>query len=140
MRFLIKHKDGSEHYHQKLSRGQKRLLSYLYYSEANPDIIVADELVNDLHYSWIEKCIELIPPRQAFLTSQNPLLLDHLVFNSLEEVKRSFVLCQNIVAEADGREEMVWRNPDDAEASAFYDAYEAGVQYVSEILRSKGLW
>jgi hypothetical protein len=135
---LIKRKDGSEHFHDKLSRGQKRLLSFLYFLEANRDIVVADELVNDFHHAWIENCIGLISHRQAILTSQNPLLFDHVIYESQEQVKTSFILCST--GSQDGREELVWRNPTDDEAESFFAAYRAGVQYVGEILRSKGLW
>lgn len=146
-RFYITRKDGSELYHDRLSRGQKRLLAFLYYLEANPDIVIADELVNDLHHAWIQHCVERIGNRQAFLTSQNPLLFDHLTFDSAEQVARSFVLCStvsgSVISESEDlaqSEELIWRNPSEEEAESFFRAYQAGVLHVSEILRSKGLW
>ena len=54
-------------------------------------MVIADELVNGLHHSWIEECIQAIGDRQTFLTSQNPLLLDYLSFASPEDVKRTSV-------------------------------------------------
>jgi energy-coupling factor transporter ATP-binding protein EcfA2 len=121
-----------------LSYGQKRLLSFLYYAAANPDVIIADELVNGLHYEWIEACLKEIQGRQCFLTSQNPILLDMLPFASVEEVKRSFILCSHEVRE--GRGQHVWRNMADDSADAFFRAYERGGLQVSEILRTNDLW
>ncbi|WP_438013724.1 AAA family ATPase [Sorangium sp. So ce315] len=123
---------------QHLSYGQKRLLAFLYYLDANPSFVIADELVNGLHHAWIEECMNAIGDRQAFLTSQNPLLLDYLSFESAEQVKESFILCRNQV---DGdRERMIWRNMTDDEADMFYRAYQVGIEHVGEILRTRGLW
>ena len=69
--------------HDLWSYGQKRLLSFLYYLECNPNIVIADELVNGLHHSWIEAAMKKLETRQSFLTSQNPLLLDYLPTSSL---------------------------------------------------------
>lgn len=125
---------GTTFTHDRLSYGEKRLLAFLYHAAANSSILVADELVNGLHHGWIQTCLDAIQG-QAFLTSQNPLLLDHMPFSSAEEVQRRFVLC--------GRDEdgtWTWQNmkPDDAEA--FLRAYEVGIQHVSEILETSGLW
>lgn len=120
--------------HESLSYGEKRLLAFLYHAAANPQILVADELVNGMHYEWIEACLGAIQG-QAFLTSQNPLLLDHLPFDSAEEVQRRFILCDR-----DEHGDWIWRNMDDDAADAFYRAYEVGIQHVSGILRTKGLW
>jgi energy-coupling factor transporter ATP-binding protein EcfA2 len=122
-----------------LSYGQKRLLSFLYYVAANDDIIIADELVNGMHHEWIEACLDAIGDRQSFLTSQNPLLLDFLPFTSAEEVQRSFIQCRREKRE-DRRTQLLWANMSPEGADSFYRAYEAGVQHVSEILRTKGLW
>lgn len=135
-RFLFTRKGGRTTIrHELLSYGQKRLLSLLYYLEASPDHLVADEMVNGLHHEWIEVLMEKIGDRQTFLSSQNPLLLDYLEFDSADEVSRSFVLC-----ELDELDRMVWRNMSAEEASSFYSAYEVGIQHVGEILRTKGLW
>jgi energy-coupling factor transporter ATP-binding protein EcfA2 len=124
--------------HADLSYGQKRLLSFLYYAAANPDIIIADELVNGLHYEWIEACLKEIQHRQSILTSQNPILLDMLPFESAGEVKQSFILCSREVR--DGRDLMVWKNMSDDSAAAFFRAYETQALQVSEILRTQELW
>jgi energy-coupling factor transporter ATP-binding protein EcfA2 len=130
--------DGSIISHQALSYGQKRLLSFLYYSAAFDNIVVADELVNGLHHEWIEVCLREIGDRQAFLTSQNPLLLDFLSFESAEKVERTFILC--CTEKFIGKNRMVWSNLSNKDTNRFYRAYEAGIQHVSDILRTKGLW
>ncbi len=122
--------------HASLSYGEKRLLAFFAMSDACPDIVIADELVNGLHHEWIRACIEEIGERQAFLTSQNPLLLDYLKFESVSDVQHGFVLCER----ATGRGDLVWRNPTEDEAKEFFSAYETGIQTVSEILIAKGFW
>jgi energy-coupling factor transporter ATP-binding protein EcfA2 len=130
--------DGEIIRHDELSYGQKRLLSFFYYAAANPDIIIADELVNGMHHAWVEACLNEIVERQSFLTSQNPLLLDFLFFDSVKEVEESFILCT--MEKHDGRGHFVWKNLTPESAARFYRAYEAGIQHVSEILATKGLW
>jgi energy-coupling factor transporter ATP-binding protein EcfA2 len=138
LKFWFTRKDGSIFQDQHLSYGQKRLLTFLYYLEANPSIIIADELVNGLHHAWIKECMEAIGDRQAFLTSQNPLLLDYLFFDSVEQVKQSFILCRT--EPVGNSEKMIWRNLTDDEAEMFYSAYKVGIEHVGEILRTRGLW
>jgi hypothetical protein len=136
--FLFSGLGGAVFNHRSLSYGQKRLLAFLYYLDCNPSFVIADELVNGLHHVWIEECMKAIGDRQAFLTSQNPLLLDYLYFESAEEVKQTFILCR---AEPDGdRERMIWRNMTGDEADMFYSAYKVGVENVGEILRTRGFW
>lgn len=138
IRFIFKLKDGSVIRHKLLSYGQKRLLAFLYYLECNPSIIIADELLNGLHHEWIQLCLDAIGSRQAFLTSQNPLLLDYLSFDSAEKAERCFIQCST--EEIDGRDVMHWANMSPEDAGRFYRGYQAGIQHVSEILRTKGLW
>src|SRR5690606_32028746 len=92
MRFDFAKHDRSIINHTQLSYGQKRLLSFYYYLACSPACVVADELVNGMHHEWIEACLNDLGERQAFLTSQNPLLLDYLGFESVDEVRSSFVL------------------------------------------------
>jgi|SRR5579871_555514 len=131
-------RDGSVISQQLLSYGQKRLLAFFYYLAAQPSTVVADELVNGLHYDWIEECVKAIGQRQAFLTSQNPLLLDCLPFETIEQVKGSFVMCESKLE--NDREHLEWRNFSDDEADEFLKAYKVGFQDVGQILRTKGLW
>jgi hypothetical protein len=122
--------------HAKLSFGQKRLFSYLYYLACNQQIGVADELVNGMHHEWIEYGLgEACANRQMFYTSQNPLLLDFLTFESEAEVSQRLVACK--WNEQDG---FVWENLDARVGQEFYRLYNTGIQHVSDILRTKGWW
>lgn len=136
--FAFTFEDGSIITHELLSYGQKRLLAFLYYAAANPDIVIADELVNGLHYDWIEACLKAIRDRQAFLTSQNPVLLDFLPFQSAEEVQRTFILCRREVK--DGHVQLSWQNMSAQSAESFFRSYKTEALQVSEILRARGLW
>ena len=131
--FLFRRHNDEELREEHLSFGQKRLLSFLYYlTLSNP--VVADELVDGLHYDWISACVEACEGRQKFFASQNPLLVDHMGFKTRESVKSRFIRCS-----LDG-DEMVWENFTDEEADDFFVAYRTGIQAVSEVLRQKGLW
>ncbi len=136
--FQLRTKRGGAVSHELLSYGQKRLLSFLYYVACNDTFVVADELVNGLHHAWIEVCLDAIGERQAFLTSQNPILLDFLPPASPEEAERRFIRC--VPEERGGRDVMVWRNLTPDEAREFCEEYAVGVQQVSELLRVQGLW
>lgn len=138
LRFVLERHDGSIITHTELSYGQKRLLALLYYLEMHPHTLVADELVDGLHHRWIDDSIEAVNGRQAFLASQNPLLLDHLEFASAGQVASTFITCR---AERIGdRKRIIWSNMSDYDAERFFRAYQVDVQHVSEILLSKGLW
>ncbi|WP_224244073.1 AAA family ATPase [Hyalangium gracile] len=138
MRFDFTKSDRSIINHTLLSYGQKRLLSFYYYLACNPTCVVADELVNGMHHEWIEACLNDLGERQSFLTSQNPLLLDYLGFESADEVRSSFVLCRS---EQQGEREILrWENMTAEDAEGFFSAYQVGIQHVSEILRTRGLW
>jgi energy-coupling factor transporter ATP-binding protein EcfA2 len=122
-----------------LSFGQKRLLSFLYYAAANPHIFIVDELVNGFHHEWIRETLDTIGPRQAFLTSQNPLLLDELAFESAEDAQRCFIICRTLSEPPEPRT-MMAQNLSLQLAEDFFRAYEVGVQHISYILRTKDLW
>jgi hypothetical protein len=135
----FKLRNGNEIPHQQLSYGEKRLLTFLIKLFFHPAAIVVDELANGLHYAWIEACIEMLEAHgtQAFLSSQNPLLLDALplsreTFGSVHGI----VICE--FDEEGGQ--MVWRNPSAREAEDFFASYDVGIQYISEIMRNMGLW
>jgi len=138
IRFDLTRRDRSVINHTVLSYGQKRLLSFYYYLACNLACVVADELVNGMHHEWIEACLEDLGERQTFLTSQNPLLLDYLGFGSAEEVRSSFVLCRSELR--GDREILHWENMSSEDAEGFFSAYQVGIQHVSEILRTRGLW
>jgi len=136
--FRFAWKNGGFIEHDRLSYGQKRLLAFFYYLACNTDIVIADELVNGLHHRWITASIEAIGQRQAFLTSQNPLLLDYIPFPSADAVGKSFVLCSSEPRE--DRPAWIWENMSQEDARELFSAYEVGVEHVSEILQSRGLW
>jgi hypothetical protein len=92
--------------------------------------------VNGLHHAWIRRCLDEIGSRQAFLASQNPLILDELPIGTSEEVQRLFFHCG--LSEPDKR--FLWRNFTVEEAVEFTEAYEVGIQHVSDILRTHDLW
>jgi energy-coupling factor transporter ATP-binding protein EcfA2 len=137
-RFMFEAPDGSLVPHENLSYGQKRLLAFYYYLAASPRIVVADELVDGLHHLWIDAAVDAIGDRQAFLASQNPLLLDHLEFDSAERVACTFIICRS--ERSGNKKRMIWSNLSDYDADRFFRAYQVDVQHVSEILLSKGLW
>jgi energy-coupling factor transporter ATP-binding protein EcfA2 len=138
LRFRFVKEDGTRLQHDQLSFGQRRLFAFLYYAAIHDDVIVADELTNGLHHAMIRLCLDVIGDRQAFLATQNPLLLDNLAFNNAEEVRRTFILCST---EREGvRERMVWRNMSTDESENFYRDYKVGISHVNDILRSWGLW
>lgn len=127
---------GNRISHAKLSFGQKRLLSYLYYLECNEQIGIADELVNGMHHEWIDYCLgEACAGRQMFYTSQNPLLLDFLTFESVAEVSERLITCK-----WDAADGFVWENLEPRIGEEFYRLYKTGIQHVSDILRTKGWW
>ena len=136
LRFLFTHRGGWKISEKQLSYGQKRMLAFMHYLATVSSVAVADELVNGLHHRWIRACIEALGQRQVFLTSQNPLLLDYLSFQSPEEVRSTFVLC----SWEKGPEQMVWENMSQEAAADFFDSYKVGFQQVGEVLQSKGLW
>lgn len=137
--FLLTRGEGTLIHHDRWSYGQKRLVAFFYYLALNPSIVVADELVNGLHHRWIQACMEAIGDRQAFLTSQNPLLFDYIPdFESAEQVQARFVTCKTEVVE--GGEELVWQNLSEEDATMFFEAYQREVQPIGEILITRGLW
>ncbi len=137
---LFRRADGSQISHGLLSFGQKRLFSFLWYLAVREKLpVVADELLNGLHHEWIEICFDRLRERQSFLATQHPLLLDHIPVESAEAARTTFVRC-SLEAGPDGRERMVWRNFNEEEAERFFVAYKTGIQHVSEVLRTEGLW
>lgn len=133
-RFLFTDENGDVVRHDILSYGQKRTLSALWYFASKVQLLACDELVNGLHHEWIAGALDRIQSRQALLTSQNPLLLDYLRFESSDEVRRSFISCERHEGQ------LVWRNFTQEEAEDFFAAYEVGIQRISDILVTRGLW
>lgn len=136
--FFLDAPGGTTVHHDLLSHGQKRLLSYFYYLSTSPDFVIADELTNGMHRRWIDACMQAIGPRQAFLTSQNPLLFDSVEFASADEARRKFVVCRSEVE--NGHEQLLWDNISADQAASFFSAYQLHIEPVGEILITRGLW
>jgi energy-coupling factor transporter ATP-binding protein EcfA2 len=138
-RFEFARHDGSIIEHSRLSFGQKRLLAFHFWLATFDHFAIADELVNGLHHEWISNSVAAIDHRQSVLTTQHPLLLDYLQFATERDVAECFIVCK-CTPLFSPPERMLWRNIDERDAGAFYRAYKAGIQNVSEILVSRGLW
>lgn len=136
--FTFTRHDGSTINHELLSYGQKRLLAFFYYLAATQHVVIADELVNGLHHRWIAACMEAIGDRQAFLTSQNPLLFEYIEFDSIEQVQSRFITCKSEIV--DGAEQLVWQNMPREDAERFYRGYQADIESIGDILINRGLW
>lgn len=124
-------RDGSELSQEQLGHGQKRLLSFLYYLDVHEDFVIADELANGLHPRWVEACMRELGAKQAFLTSQNPLLFEHAAFGSAAEVRASLLLCEDI-----GR----WSQPSAEVAERLFAEHQLRTRPLGELLRAHGLW
>jgi hypothetical protein len=136
--FRFFRQDGTELTQAQLSYGQKRLLAFLYYLDVNEDFAVADELASGLHPLWAQACLAELGARQAFLTSQNPLLFEHLAFGSAVDIRTSIILCGDKPPEE--RDRLVWTQPTSEVAARLYDALRAGNRPMAELLRAHGLW
>ena len=134
--FLLARQTGDMIRADLLSFGQKRLLAFFWYLAVRGDLpVVADELANGLHHEWIEACVKELSERQSFLATQNPLLLDYLPAGMPDT---TLVHCST--DSTNGHGTMCWRNFNEDEQKRLDTAYSVGIQQVSEILRSEGLW
>jgi hypothetical protein len=136
--FSFTRRDGSVLTQEHLGYGQKRLLSFLYYLDINEDFVIADELANGLHPRAVEACLRELDGRQSFLTTQNPLLLEHLPLGSAEDVRSSLILCG--AGLHDGREQRVWSHPTEEAAARLFRASREGTSSLGALLRAQGLW
>ncbi|EPX64722.1 hypothetical protein D187_000144 [Cystobacter fuscus DSM 2262] len=132
--FHFTHRAGWTLPDRHLSYGQKRTLSFLYYLDCVEHVAIADELVNGLPHPWLPYCIEALSPRQVFLTSPNPILLDALSFESPEQVRSQLVLCR-----WEDAGQMRWEKPPPELAEDFLASHRAGFQQLGELLLDKGL-
>jgi hypothetical protein len=106
--FRFTRQDGSVLSQAELGHGQKRLLSFLYYLDVNEDFAVADELGAGLQPRWVEACLREIGERQAFLTSQDPRVVERVSSGLAGVGQPSRILCERGLRE--GREWLVWSN------------------------------
>ena len=87
------------------------------------------------HYTDIVKGFETWRERKdglglSIIATMNPIVFDNLSFASAEDVRSHVLLVQN--------DELA--NMTEDQAKEVFRAYEAGVQYVSEIFRTQGIW
>ncbi len=132
--FHFTHRAGWSVPDHHLSYGQKRMLAFLYYLDCVEHVAIADELVNGLPHPWLPYCLETLSPRQIFLTSPNPILLDALSFESSREVGSRLMLCR---WEEAGQ--MRWENLSPELAEDFFASHQQGFQQLGELLLDKGL-
>ena len=139
--FQFFHKGKAVRRHDQLSFGQKRLFSFAWYLACNPDIAIADELVNGLHSDWIDWCVQTLSDRQSFLTSQNPILVDSIPFRSADDIRRGIILCETVHNDATGSNELCFRQLDDAETDLLTRAFEQSrLDLLSDLLHALELW
>jgi hypothetical protein len=136
--FRFTRTDGTELTQGQLGFGQRRLLSFLYYLDVNEDFVIADELANGLHPLWVEACLKEIGGRQAFLTSQNPLLFEHSTFESADELRAALILCR--VESQEGHERITWSKPTEETASRLFEEHRTGTRALGELLQAHALW
>lgn len=137
-RFLFTKRDGTILPLERLSFGQKRLVAFIYYLAVSPNVVIADELANGLHHAMIGDCFRRMGERQAFLATQNPLIMDFVDFESAEDIRASLIRCR---CDSQGaREEMVWSHLSPEDAAEVFADYSVGIQHTHEILKVRGLW
>lgn len=87
---------------------------------------------NDAHWRTIDIEFERLhgSGERVLVFTMNPYAIDKLSVHSADSARRHILF-----ADENGLRNM---SADDAER--FYRAYEVGVQHVSEILRTEGLW
>jgi hypothetical protein len=127
--------------HDQLSFGQQRLFSFAWYLACNPDLTIADELVNGLHLEWIDWCVKAIGDRQCFLTCQNPLLMDGVPFKSEEDLRRGIILCEVSRGPDGDTSELSWRQLDERESDVLVRALQQSrLDLLSDLLHALDLW
>jgi hypothetical protein len=136
--FLFTRRDGSVVSQAHLGYGQKRLLSFLYYLDLNPDFAIADELANGLGPRWVEACMAELGTRQSFLTTQNPLVFEHVPLKSAEDFRASLVLCE--VRRREGREQPIWCNPSPELAEKLVREHQLVGTPLGTLLRALQIW
>ncbi|MBJ6766017.1 AAA family ATPase [Myxococcaceae bacterium JPH2] len=135
--FRFTRRDGTTRSQEQLGHGQKRLLSFLYYLDVNEDFVIADELPNGLHPRHVATCVDELGARQAFLTSQNPLLLEHVTFRSAQDLRRSVIHCA--VEQGPGPERLRWSQPDADVATRLFPPWCDAPHGRGALLRTHGL-
>ncbi len=95
-----------------------------------------DDFGDGVHHSRIGPLMEALrelPVECVYITTQNPHVVDHLRFERESDFTETFIFCHR----TNGA--FTTRTPTERDAHEFWQAYEVGIQHVSEILRSEGL-
>ncbi|CAM4233313.1 ATP-binding protein [Corallococcus sp. ZKHCc1 1396] len=133
-RFAFVRGDGTPVAQEQLGYGQRRLLSFLYYLDVHDAFVIADELPDGLHPDLVAACVKDVGERQAFLTSQNPLLFEHLSFRDAEDLRTSVIHCEG----GTGRGAWRWTQPSPEVAARLFSAYREGARPLGAVLRAQG--
>lgn len=133
-RFAFVRGDGTPVAQEQLGYGQKRLLSFLYYLDVHAAFVIADELADGLHADLVGACVGNVGGRQAFVTSQSPLLFEHLAFASAEALRTSLIRCEVRAGPGGWR----WTQPTPEEAARCFEAYRSGSLPLGAALRAHG--
>ncbi|RKG72426.1 ATP-binding protein [Corallococcus terminator] len=133
-RFAFVRADGTPVAQEQLGYGQRRLLSFLYYLDVHDAFVIADELPAGLPPELVEACVKDVGERQAFLTSQNPLLFEHLSFRDAEDLRTSLIRCEG----GAGRGAWRWTQPSPEVASRLFDAWREKAVPLGAVLRAQG--
>jgi hypothetical protein len=122
-----------------LSFGEKRTISFMAYLNANPHIIIADELMNGLHHSLGVALLDEIGDRQAFLATHEPVLMDNIDFQSADELRRSLIHCER---NPDPKgPPFIWTQIDEAKAQRIFHQFDvASIKHGHELLQDWGIW
>ncbi|NTX66078.1 AAA family ATPase [Myxococcus sp. CA051A] len=121
---------------RQLGHGQKRLLALQHYLARARAVVVVDEVAHSLHPQLVRASVEPLKGRQSFFTSQSPVLMDLLAFESAEHVRASLVVCR--------REEdtglLTWEDPSPEVAERLFTASAAAPGQMGALLQAQGLW
>jgi len=127
--------------HDQLSYGEQRLFSFAWYLACNPDVAVADELVNGLHAEWLDWSIDALGDRQSFLSAQSPLLVDAVHFDSEAQLREGIILCEAKPRTGGEGHELVWRQLDARESDLLARAFaQSRLDLLSDLLHALDLW
>ena len=133
-RFAFTRTDGSTVSQEELGHGQKRLLSFLYYLDVHEAFVIADELPDGLHADLVRACVAAMGERQGFVTSQSPLLFEHLCLRDAEQLQASLIRCEGGAGQGGWR----WTQPTPEQAARWFDAYRVGSLPLGAVLRAQG--
>lgn len=104
----------------------------VFFDHINGNFHIRKNFGHGLYWQNIKKAMENDWPKdqQMFISTQNPFVFDCLSFESEEDVRSKLLIINK------GQ----LQNLSKDNANMFWQAYNAGIQHVSEILRTQGIW